>query len=71
MKAHATCAHNLAHVSKPKQKTQATNQKATRDSYKGNQAFENGLRAVPSIFCHPLPDMNSAQGLSYQLKSKG
>ena len=37
MKAHATCAHNLAHVSKPKQKTQATNQKATSDSYKGTK----------------------------------
>ena len=33
----ATCAHSPAHVSKPKQKTQATNQKATRDSYKGTK----------------------------------
>ena len=67
----ATYAHNPAHVSKHKKKTQATNQKATRDSYKGTKPFENGLRAVPSIFCHPLPNVNNAQGLSYQLKSKG
>ena len=33
----ATCVHNPAHVSKPKQKTQVTNQKATRDSYKGTK----------------------------------
>ena len=33
----ATCAHNPAHVSKPKRKTQATNEKATRDSYKGTK----------------------------------
>ena len=37
-----TCAHNSGHVSKPKKKTQATNQKATnqkatRDSYKGTK----------------------------------
>ena len=72
----ATYAHNPAHVSKRKKKTQATNQKATnqkatRDSYKGTKPFENELRAVPSIFYHPLPNVNSAQGLSYQLKSKG
>ena len=35
-----------------------------------NQAFEDELGAVPSVFYHPLPDMNSAQGLSYQLKTK-
>ena len=33
----ATCAHNQTHVSKPKQKTQAANQKETRDSYKGTK----------------------------------
>ena len=79
----ATCAHNLAHVSKPKQKTPAggkgewanspfiPNQKEQLVLIQGNQTFENGLRAVPSVFCHPLPDVNNAQGLSYQLKSKG
>ena len=47
------------------------NQKTTRDPLQENQAFEDELRVVPSIFCHPLVDVNSAQGLSYQLKSKG
>ncbi|KAK9995554.1 hypothetical protein SO802_020240 [Lithocarpus litseifolius] len=28
-----------------------------------NQVFENGLGAVPSTFCHPFPDVNSAQRL--------
>ena len=36
-----------------------------------NQVFEEELEIVPSAFCHPLPDVNSAQGLWYQLKSKG
>ena len=36
----------------------------------GNQAFENGLKAVPSVFCHPLPDVNNARWLSCQLKSE-
>ena len=79
----ATCAHNPAHVSKPKQKapwdsykgewanspcsflTKKKKKKATRDSYKGTKPLKNGLRVVPSVFCHPLLDMNSAQGLSY------
>ena len=36
-----------------------------------NQVFEDELVAVPSTFCHLLPDVNSAWGLWYQLKSKG
>ena len=80
----ATCAHNPSHVSKPKQKILAGGKEEWANSpcsfltkksnwglIQGNQAFENGLRAVPSIFYHPLPDVNNAQGLSYQLKSKG
>ena len=76
----ATCAYNPAHVSKPKQKTPAggkgeqplfiLNQKEQLWTHTKEPAFENGLKAVPSIFCHPLPDVNNAQGLSHQLKSK-
>ena len=41
------------------------NQSTTRDPLQENQAFENELGVIPSVFCHPLPDMNSARGLSY------
>ena len=34
-------------------------------SLQENQVFENRLEAVPSAFCHPLPDVNSAQRLWY------
>ena len=71
MKAYGNICTQPSPCEQTQEKTQAINQKATRDSYKGTKPFENGLRVVPSIFCHPLPNVNSAQGLSYQLKSKG
>ena len=46
------------------------NQKEQLGTHTKEPAFENGLKAVPSIFYHPLPDVNNAQGLSHQLKSK-
>ena len=36
-----------------------------------NQVFEDELGVIPSAFCHPLPDLNSAQRLWYKLKSNG
>ena len=47
------------------------NQRNNKRPLQENQAFEDELGAVSLVFYHPLPDMNSAQGPSYQLKSKG
>ena len=40
-------------------------------SQQEEQAFEDELGVIPSVFYHPLLAVNSAQRLSYQLKSKG
>ena len=56
--------------SKEEQPLFILNQKEQLWTHTKEPAFENGLKAVPSIFCHPLPDVNNAQGLSHQLKSK-
>ena len=46
------------------------NQRTNQRPLQENQAFEDELGAVSSVFRHPLPNMNIDQGLSYQLKSK-
>ena len=74
-----------AHMSKPNPKNSSKRQRTEnrqpalvhpwpRYSWRPlqeNQVFEDELEVVPSTFCHPLPDVNSAQKLWYQLKSNG
>ena len=77
----AICAHNPAHVSKPKQKTLArgkreqpllipNKKKKQLWTHTREPSLWEWTKVVPSFFCHCLPDVNSAQGLSHQLKSK-
>ena len=63
----------LAHVSKPNPKNSNKGKglekqppscssltKVQLEPLQENQVLENELGAIPSTFCHPLPDMNSA-----------
>ena len=68
-----------AHVSKPNPKNPSKRQriksgqpalvypwpKYNWNPLQENQVFKDELRTIPLVFCHPLPDVNSAQGLSY------
>ena len=46
------------------------NQKEQLRTHTREPSLWEWIKVVPSIFCHPPPDVNSAQGLSHQLKSK-
>ena len=41
------------------------NQRNNKSPLQEDQAFEDELGVIPSVFCNPLPNVNRAQGLSY------